>query len=65
MPRYVLMIALVVAGELVFGLPFNISRVFRPTLLEVFNFTNTQLGDLFAVYGITAMLAYFPGVLTN
>lgn len=61
MSRYVLMIALVVAGELVFGVPFNVTRVFRPTLLEVFNFTNTQLGDLFAVYGITAMLAYFPG----
>lgn len=61
MPRYVLMIALVVAGELVFGVPFNVARVFRPTLLEVFGFTNTQLGDLFAVYGVTAMLAYFPG----
>ena len=46
---------------MVFGLPFNTGRFFRPTLLEVFGFTNTQLGDLFAVYGITAMLSYFPG----
>ncbi len=23
--------------------------------------TNTQLGDVFAVYGVMAMLAYFPG----
>ena len=30
-------------------------------MLEVFGFSNTQLGDLFAVYGITAMLCYFPG----
>jgi nitrate/nitrite transporter NarK len=30
-------------------------------MLEVFNFTNTQLGDLFFFYGITAMIAYFPG----
>lgn len=30
-------------------------------MLEVFSFSNTQLGDLFAVYGITAMLSYFPG----
>jgi len=30
-------------------------------MLEVFNFSNTQLGDLFAVYGIAAMIAYFPG----
>jgi len=55
------MLSLVVAGELVFGLPFNVARFFRPTMLDVFDFTNTQLGDMFAVYGIVAMLAYFPG----
>jgi len=55
------MVALIVAGEIVFGLPFHTARFFRPTLLDVFGFTNTQLGDLFAVYGITAMIAYFPG----
>ena len=55
------MFALVVAGEIVFGLPFHTARFFRPTLLEVFGFTNTELGDLFAVYGITAMISYFPG----
>jgi sugar phosphate permease len=46
---------------MVFGLPFHTARFFRPTLLEVFGFTNTQLGDLFALYGVTAMLGYFPG----
>lgn len=61
MPRYLLMLTLVVAGEIIFGLPFHTARFFRPTLLEAFNFTNTQLGDVFAVYGVTAMLAYFPG----
>ena len=61
MPRFVLMLALVIAGELVFGLAFNVPRFFRPTMLEVFGFTNTQLGDMFAVYGVAAMLAYFPG----
>ena len=55
------MLALIVAGEIVFGLPFHTARFFRPTLLEVFGFTNTQLGDLFAVYGIMAMISYFPG----
>jgi len=44
-----------------FGLPFHIPRYFRATILEVFGLSNTQLGDLFAVYGITATLAYFPG----
>lgn len=61
MSRVVLIITLVVAGEMIFGLPFHTARFFRPTLLEVFGFTNTQLGDMFAVYGVTAMLAYFPG----
>src|SRR5210317_219915 len=55
------MLALIIAGEIVFGLPFHTARFFRPTLLEVFGFTNTQLGDLFAIYGITAMISYFPG----
>ena len=55
------MFALIVAGEIIFGLPFATMRFFRPTLMEVFGFTNTQLGDLFAVYGVTAMLSYFPG----
>lgn len=52
---------LILAGEMVFGLPFHTTRFFRPTFLEVFNLTNTQLGDMFAAYGVTAMLAYFPG----
>jgi len=30
-------------------------------MLEVFGLSNAELGDIFAVYGITAMLAYFPG----
>ncbi len=55
------MLALVIAGELVFGLAFNIPRFFRPTMLDVFGLTNTQLGDIFAIYGIAAILAYFPG----
>jgi sugar phosphate permease len=46
---------------MIFGLPFHTARFFRPTMLEVFSFTNTQLGDLFAVYGVTAMISYFPG----
>ena len=46
---------------MIFGLPFHIARFFRPTLLAVFDLSNADLGDIFAVYGITAMLAYFPG----
>jgi len=59
--RLVQILTLIIAGEMVFSLPFHTARFFRPTLLESFDFSNTQLGDIFAVYGITAMLAYFPG----
>ena len=61
MRRLTYILALIIAGEMIFSLPFNTARFFRPTLLEAFGFTNTQLGDIFAVYGITAMLAYFAG----
>ena len=53
--------ALILAGEVIFALPFHIPRFFRASMLEVFGFTNADLGDVFAVYGVTAMIAYFPG----
>jgi nitrate/nitrite transporter NarK len=59
--RYSVLIALIFAGEMIFSLPFHIPRFFRPTVLEVFQLSNTQLGDIFAVYGVIALLAYFPG----
>ena len=55
------MFALVMAGEAIFGLPFLVARIFRPTLLDVFGITNLELGTAFSVYGVVAMLAYFPG----
>ncbi len=61
--RWVVIFCLIFAAEMIFGLPFHVVRYFRPTFLEVFNLTNTQLGDAMAVYGITAMLSYFPGGL--
>ena len=57
---YLTLFALILAGEMVFSLPFHITRFFRPSYLDVFSLTNTQLGDIFALYGIVAMLAYFP-----
>jgi len=48
---------------MIFSLPFHLPRYLRPSVLEGFNLTNSELGDIFAVYGVTAMLAYFPGGL--
>ena len=61
MRRIALIVTLIIAGEMVFGLPFHTSRFFRPTMLEVFGMSLTDLGDMFAWYGVTAMVAYFPG----
>ena len=55
------MFALVLAGEAVFVLPFHVARFFRPSVLEVFDITATELGAAQGVYGVIAMLAYFPG----
>ena len=52
---------LILAGEAVFILPFVLTRVFRPTYLEVFDINNLQLGTCFSVYGIVAFFSYFFG----
>ena len=59
--RTLVLVALIVAGETVFLLPFVVARIFRPTLLDVFGLTNLQLGTAFSLYGIVAMVAYLAG----
>ena len=59
-PWYYLLL-LILAGESVFILPFVLARVFRPTVLDVFNLDNIQLGLCFSVYGIVALLSYLFG----
>lgn len=61
--HWLIIFCLIFAGEIIFSLPFHVARFFRPTFLEVFNLSNGDLGDLFAMYGILATLAYFPGGL--
>ena len=59
--RITMMICLIIAGESIFSLPFHIPRYFRPSFLEALALSNAELGDIFAAYGLTAMLAYVPG----
>ncbi len=59
--RLLVMASLILSGEAIFSLPFHVARFFRPTMLEVFRLTNTQLGGAQAVYGVLAMIAYLPG----
>jgi MFS family permease len=42
-------------------LPFVFPRIFKPTILEVFQISNTELGFYFSVYGIVAIGSYFFG----
>ncbi len=59
--KWLIIFCLVFAGEMIFSLPFHVARFFRPALLDVFDLTNSELGDIIAMYGIMAMISYFPG----
>lgn len=59
-PWYYLVV-LILAGEAVFILPFVLPRIFRPTVLDVFELDNVALGFCFSVYGIVAMISYLLG----
>ena len=56
-----ILVLLMVAGETVFLLPFVLPRIFRPTMLDVFQINNFQLGSAFSIYGVIAMASYFLG----
>ncbi|WP_432410497.1 MFS transporter [Rasiella sp. SM2506] len=58
-PLYIIL--LILAGEAVFILPFVLARVFRATVLEVFNITNTEIGYCFSIYGLVALGSYLLG----
>ncbi|MBV71825.1 MAG: MFS transporter [Myxococcales bacterium] len=59
--RMIFMASLIISGEAIFSLPFHVTRYFRPTFLDVFGFTNLQLGQAMAAYGVLSMIAYFFG----
>src|SRR5690349_16599767 len=63
MRRLVGIAVLIVAGELVFALPFHVARFFRPTVLAGLGIGNAELGAAMAAYGVVAALCYFPGGL--
>ncbi|MFT4661073.1 MAG: nitrate/nitrite transporter NarK [Patiriisocius sp.] len=55
------LLLLILAGESVFILPFVLARIYRPTILEVFNLDNIQLGLCFSMYGVVALASYLIG----
>ncbi len=55
------LLLLIVGGEAIFFLPFVLPRIFRPTVLQSFDLSNTELGFAFSVYGTVGILSYFLG----
>ena len=49
------------AGEGIFLLPFLLARIFRPTFLAVFEISNFELGSLYSIYGVVALVSYLFG----
>ena len=64
--KFLILTLLILSGEFIYFLPYVLSRVFRPTFLDVFQLNNFQLGSLFSVYGVVALLSYiYGGVITD
>ena len=59
-PWYYLLL-LILAGEAVFILPFVLPRIFRPTVLDVFQIENFEWGLATSSYGIVAVVSYLLG----
>ena len=65
-PSWFYLILLILSGEAIFILPFVLPRVFRPTVLDVLELDNVELGHCFSVYGLVAMVSYvFGGPLAD
>ena len=64
--KFLILTLLILSVEFIYFLPYVLSRVFRPTFLDVFQLNNFQLGSLFSVYGVVALLSYiYGGVITD
>ena len=49
---------IILAAESIFFLPYVLSRIFRPTVLEVFNINNVELGICFSCIGAIASWSF-------
>ena len=58
--RWLIMTVLSISGGVIFLLPFLQEVYYRP-IAQALNLNNTQVGSLMSVFGVTAVLSYFPG----
>jgi predicted MFS family arabinose efflux permease len=58
--RWLVMAVLSVSGGVIYLLPF-LQEVYYKPLMQALHLDNTQVGGLMSAFGLTSMLAYFPG----
>ncbi len=58
--RWLVMACLCLSGGIIYLLPY-LREVYYLPMLEALGLTNTQLGVMMSVFGVTAMISYFPG----
>jgi len=58
--RWLIMTVLAFSGGIIFLLPF-LFEVYYRTVADALGLTNTEMGVLFSAFGVTSMIAYFPG----
>ncbi len=58
--RWLVMTCLCLSGGIIYLLPF-LREVYYIPLQKALHLSNTQLGVLMSVFGVTALLTYFPG----
>jgi nitrate/nitrite transporter NarK len=58
--RWLIMTVLSFSGGIIFLLPF-LQEVYYIPLAQALDLSNTEVGSLMSIFGVTSMISYFPG----
>lgn len=58
--NYVQVLVLALAVSVIYSMPY-LRQIFKSSLLEVFQLSETQLGNLSSTYALACMICYIPG----
>ena len=58
--KWLTMVLLCASASIIYWMPF-LSEIFYVPMQDAFGFSKTQLGVLSSTFGITSLIAYFPG----
>ncbi len=58
--NYVQVLMLALAVSVIYSMPY-LRQIFKSSLLDVFQLTETQLGNLSSTYALSCMICYLPG----